>query len=168
LENIMKLVVSILALSVLATGCGSLSPYAAHTGREIKALSPSEITSLKNGSGMGYAMAAELNQYPGPMHVLEFAKGMGLSAEQKLETEQLMVSHKSEARALGMELIEAERQLNELFVTKQATDASVRQQTEKVALVQAKLRASHLVTHVKQTALLSKEQVARYQSLRGY
>jgi Spy/CpxP family protein refolding chaperone len=164
----MKSALSILALTVLITACGSLSPYAAHTGREIKALSSSEITSLKNGSGMGYAMAAELNQYPGPMHVLELAKGIDLSAEQVRATEQLMLNHKAEARALGAELIEAERQLNELFVSKQATDASVRLQTEKIALIQAKLRASHLVTHVKQTALLSKEQIARYQLLRGY
>jgi Spy/CpxP family protein refolding chaperone len=164
----MKSALSILALTVLSTACGSLSPYAAHTGREIKALSSSEITSLKNGSGMGYAMAAELNQYPGPMHVLELAKGIDLSAEQVRATEQLMLNHKAEARALGAELIEAERQLNELFVSKQATDASVRLQTEKIALIQAKLRASHLVTHVKQTALLSKEQIARYQLLRGY
>jgi Spy/CpxP family protein refolding chaperone len=164
----MKSALSILALTVLITACGSLSPYAAHTGREIKALSSSEITSLKNGSGMGYAMAAELNQYPGPMHVLELAKGIDLSAEQVRATEQLMLNHKAEARALGAELIEAERQLNELFVSKQATDASVRLQTEKIAFIQAKLRASHLVTHVKQTALLSKEQIARYQLLRGY
>jgi hypothetical protein len=164
----MKLVLSLLAFSLIVSACGSLSPYAAHTGREIKALSSSDINSLKNGAGMSYALAAELNQYPGPMHVLELAKGIDLSAEQVRATEQLLLSHKAEARVLGIELIEAERQLNELFVTKQATDATVRQQTEKVALVQAKLRASHLVTHVKQTALLSEEQVARYQSLRGY
>jgi hypothetical protein len=164
----MKSVLSILAASALLSACGSLSPYAAHTGREIKALSNGEISSLRNGAGMGYAMAAELNQYPGPMHVLELAKGIELSAEQKFATEQLMLSHKAEARALGVELIDAERQLNELFVTKQATDTSVRQQTEKIATIQAKLRASHLVTHVKQTALLSKGQIARYQTLRGY
>jgi Spy/CpxP family protein refolding chaperone len=164
----MKSVLSVLVVSALLSACGSLSPYATHTGREIKALSNGEITSLRNGAGMGYAMAAELNQYPGPMHVLELAKGIDLSAEQKLATEQLMLSHKAEARALGVELIEAERQLNELFVTKQATDTSVRQQTEKIASIQAKLRASHLVTHVKQTALLSKDQIARYQTLRGY
>jgi hypothetical protein len=44
----------------------------------------------------------------------------------------------------------------------------VLQHTEKIALIQAKLRASHLVTHVKQTALLSQVQIARYQTLRGY
>jgi hypothetical protein len=164
----MKSVLSILALSALCTACGSLSPYAAYTGREIKSLSASEITSLKSGAGMGYSLVAELNQYPGPVHVLELAKSIELSAEQKLATEQLMISHKAEARALGLELIEAERQLNELFATKQATDTFVRQQTEKIATVQAKLRASHLATHVKQTALLSKDQIARYQTLRGY
>jgi hypothetical protein len=164
----MKSVLSILALSALSTACGSISPYAAYAGREIKSLSSSEITSLKSGAGMGYSLVAELNQYPGPMHVLELAKSIELSAEQKFATEQLMLSHKAEARALGVELIDAERQLNELFVTKQATETSVRQQTEKIFTIQAKLRALHLVTHVKQTALLSKDQIARYQTLRGY
>ncbi len=164
----MNLALSLLAFSLIVSACGNLSPYAAHTGREIKTLSSSDINALKNGAGMSYALAAELNQYPGPMHVLELAKDMELSTEQVRATEQLLLTHKVEARVLGIELIEAERQLNELFATKQATDASVRQQTEKVALVQAKLRASHLVTHVKQTALLSKDQIARYQTIRGY
>jgi hypothetical protein len=96
-------------------------------------LSDREVTSLKNGMGMGYALAAELNQYPGPMYVLEMASDLELSALQRQLTEQLLTTH-----------------------------------TQNVALIQAKLRASHLVTHLKQTALLSKDQITRYQNLRGY
>ena len=37
-----------------------------------------------------------------------------------------------------------------------------------IGLLQADLRSEHLQTHLAQTALLSTQQVALYQSLRGY
>jgi len=39
------------------------------------ALSVEQIEQYRAGAGMGYAKAAELNRYPGPMHVLELADG---------------------------------------------------------------------------------------------
>ena len=41
--------------------------------RSIKALSDQQIADLGAGRGMGLALAAELNGYPGPSHVLELA-----------------------------------------------------------------------------------------------
>ena len=38
------------------------------------------------GAGMGYAKAAELNSYPGPMHVLELADRLGLTPDQQTKT----------------------------------------------------------------------------------
>ena len=49
------------------------SPYEGQESRDIKALSDEEIRGLLNGQGMALAKAGELNHYPGPMHVLEFA-----------------------------------------------------------------------------------------------
>jgi hypothetical protein len=164
----MKLVLLTLLASFVAASCSNLSPYTGYTERPIKALSDREVTSLKNGMGMGYALAAELNQYPGPMHVLEMARELELTAQQRQLTEQLMATHKQEAKLIGFELIDAERQLNDIFASKTATAENVTVHTQKVALIQAKLRASHLVTHVKQTVLLSPDQIARYQNLRGY
>jgi len=66
------------------------SPYAGQHARQLKALSDDEVRQLLEGAGMGYARAAELNGYPGPMHVLELADKLGLSAQQREETRRLM------------------------------------------------------------------------------
>lgn len=51
------------------------SPYAGLESRPIKALSAEEIERYRNGEGMGLAMAAELNHFPGPKHVFELDHG---------------------------------------------------------------------------------------------
>jgi hypothetical protein len=57
------------------------SPYAGQEQRPIKALSDQEVAALLAGQGAGFAKAAELNGYPGPMHVLELADRLALSAD---------------------------------------------------------------------------------------
>src|SRR5919107_1454461 len=42
-------------------------------GRPVKSLSEQQVADLRAGRGMGLALPAELNGYPGPMHVLEHA-----------------------------------------------------------------------------------------------
>jgi hypothetical protein len=61
----------VLWTAVSLAGCSGVpqvSPYAGEQGRAIKALSQKEVSDLLDGAGMGYAKAAELNRYPGPMH----------------------------------------------------------------------------------------------------
>lgn len=53
------------------------APYAGIARRSVKALSDREISDLRTGRGMGLALAAELNGYPGPAHVLELAERVG-------------------------------------------------------------------------------------------
>ncbi len=67
-----SLVVAII-LSFVASVALAQSPYAGMQTRPIKALSDQQITDLKAGRGMGLALHAELNGYPGPAHVLECA-----------------------------------------------------------------------------------------------
>jgi hypothetical protein len=55
------------------------TPYAGQQARTIKALSDDEVTALSKGEGMGMAKAAELNGYPGPVHVLALAAQLGLT-----------------------------------------------------------------------------------------
>jgi hypothetical protein len=43
--------------------------YAGLQARAIKALSDQQIADLRAGRGMGLALAAELNGFPGPLHV---------------------------------------------------------------------------------------------------
>lgn len=144
------------------------SPYAGQQTREIKALSSTQTADLLAGKGMELAKAAELNGYPGPMHVLELASQLSLNAEQKRASEALMVGHKAEVRALGARLVEAERALDLAFSSRQIDAARLSGHTERIGQLQALLRKSHLETHLEQTALLSPEQISRYAQLRGY
>jgi hypothetical protein len=144
------------------------SPYAGQQVREIKALSAAQTADLLAGKGMEQAKAAELNGYPGPMHVLELAGPLALSAAQIQDSEALLARHRAEARALGARLVEAERELDTAFAGKQIDAAQLDLLTQRIGLLQAELRASHLRTHLRQAGLLTSTQVALYVELRGY
>ena len=66
-----RLVLAIALCSAAFTAWAQHQPYAGHQDRAIKALSAEEIEQYLSGSGMGFAKPAELNGYPGPMHVIE-------------------------------------------------------------------------------------------------
>ena len=132
------------------------------------ALSAEEEKQHLSGAGMGYAKAAELNHFPGPMHALELADGLGLSPEQREKTQALMAAHKAEARAIGAKLVEAERGLEGLFRSGNVEPAALRKAVERAGALQAEYRLSHLETHRRMRALLTEEQVKRYDHLRGY
>lgn len=143
-------------------------PYAGQQARAIKALSDNDTKGLLDGSGAGFAKAAELNGYPGPAHVLELSSQLHLDAAQEAATRELLAAHKSRAREIGAELVAAERELDQLFSRKQADPSSVDQATHRIGQLQAQLRAEHLKTHLSQTALLNPHQIHEYAALRGY
>lgn len=144
------------------------SPYAGEQSREIKALSPQEVTQLREGAGMGLAKAAELNRYPGPMHALELGETLQLSEEQRANLKALMTRHKAEARALGARVLELEGELDALFASGKANAQSVDAVLARLSEASARLRGSHLKTHLETTALLTPQQVDRYVEARGY
>ena len=131
-------------------------------------LSPEEVKQYLSGAGMGYAKAAELNHFPGPMHVLELADKLRLSAEQRTQTERLMQAHKAEARALGEKVVAAEEALAQLFRSGQVRGNELAQAVDEAARLQGAYRLTHLETHRRMRALLTEEQVKRYDTLRGY
>src|SRR5687767_1124948 len=100
---------------IVALMAAAASVHAHHQPDEPKGLSAKEIEEYRAGAGMGYAKAAELNHFPGPMHVLELAGRLALTPEQRAETEKLMQAHKAEARAVGAKLVAAEHALEQLF-----------------------------------------------------
>ncbi len=146
----------------------SATPYAGQQTRSIKALSPQQTQEWIEGRGMTLALAAELNGYPGPMHVLELRRPLRLSDAQQRATEELLQMHKAEVRRLGVELVDTERKLDTAFANKSITPELLANTTRRIGELQAQIRDSHLQTHLKQTALLSNEQIASYASLRGY
>jgi Spy/CpxP family protein refolding chaperone len=168
----MKEVLFLATVAALAGCAGSTehvhSAYAGQESRAVKSLSEQEVKGLLEGAGMGYAKAAELNRYPGPMHTLELASSMGLSAAQRKSIEELLQRHKAEARELGSRVLAGEKDLDQLFASGVADPNKLTAVLNALATEQAALRASHLKAHLATTALLSPEQVERYQSLRGY
>src|SRR6266851_1127749 len=104
-----------LALSLGTASAQSQQPYAGLQARPIKALSEQQIADLKAGRGMGLALAAELNGYPGPKHVLELEKELGLSDAQRTRAQQLFDAMRAETVPLGLRLIAAETDLDQQF-----------------------------------------------------
>ena len=102
------LVVCLLSAALLTpfASANAPSPYSGQESREIKALSSDEVQAYLAGNGMGLAKAAELNGYPGPLHVLPLSSELGLTTDQKERTERLFAAMQSRAKALGHRLVE--------------------------------------------------------------
>ena len=147
---------------------GGHSPYAGFEKRPLKALSEQQLDDLKQGRGMGLALPAELNGYPGPVHVLELADQIDLSSDQKRRMEELHADMKAEAMDLGRHLIEQETALDEQFAQHKITLNSLSDLTSAIGVTQAKLRNAHLKYHLLTVDVLKPDQVKTYNMLRGY
>ncbi len=117
---------------------------------------------------MGFALAAELNGYPGPLHVIELADTLRLTPEQRTRMEALHTSMKSEAAVLGERLIQQEADLDRLFASRTVTHASLSAATSTIGATQAALREAHLRFHLATVEVLTPEQAAHYNEARGY
>jgi hypothetical protein len=117
---------------------------------------------------MRLALAAELNGYPGPLHVLELAEHLGLSPEQRSRTQTLFEQMKEEAILIGNRLISEETALDRLFAERNITAEALASATARIGAAQAELRAVHLRYHLTMVEVLSPQQVARYNESRGY
>jgi Spy/CpxP family protein refolding chaperone len=164
----MRALAILLLTASAAAFAQSSAPYSGQQARSIKALSEDEVKGYLAGDGMGYAKAAELNHYPGPMHTLELADQLGLSAAQRAAMAALMKRHKVEARELGAEVVRFERELDALFAQRKATPALVDAKLAEIGAAHARLRGSHLKAHLEATGFLAPDQIARYDALRGY
>lgn len=143
------------------------SPYAGERGRAVKALSAEEVADLQAGRGMGLALAAELNGYPGPTHALEFADAIGLSADQRARTEAILAAMREEAVALEETIVAEEVALDGLFAAGAIPPEALAAATARIGALGGELRAVHLGAHVQMMEVLRHEQVAAYARLRG-
>jgi hypothetical protein len=162
---------TLMALALLVAGpalANTPSPYAGITDRPIRALSAEQQADLLAGHGMGLALAAELNGWPGPAHVIELAGAMQLTPAQIAATQRLMAEMQEAARSLGARVIEEERALDRAFSDRSITPADLSARTARIAVLQGEIRNVHLRTHLAQVALLNAEQIVAYSRLRGY
>jgi len=162
---------AVLALTVAMGGTAlaqTAKPYAGLQNRFIKALSDEKMADLRAGRGMGYAIAAELNGYPGPAHVLELSDKLELSDAQRVRIQALWTQMQSEAVPLGSRLIDQESALDRLFATHTVSADNLATSTQGIAATDAALRATHLKFHLSTREILTPAQVQRYSELRGY
>lgn len=159
----------ILAIALLAPACAAAqTPYAGMQSRQIKALSDQQIGDLREGRGMGLALVAELNGYPGPSHVLELADKLALSPEQRSKVQEMFFAMKVETMPIGARLIDQEGDLNRQFAGRTITAASLGSAISAISKTQGELRKAHLKYHLLTAAVLKQAQLAKYAELRGY
>lgn len=164
----MKSLIAAICLSFVSQVAFAQSPYAGMQTRLIKALSEQQIADLKAGRGMGLALPAELNGYPGPVHVLELADQLGLSTDQKARVQSLFDSMKAEAVPLGAKLLDQEAALDQQFANHSITPETLKVETAEIGATQGALRNTHLKYHLQTAQILTPHQMQRYAALRGY
>ena len=164
----MRFMIATTAIFVLISSAMAQQPYAGLQNRSVKTLSDQQIADLNAGRGMGLALAAELNGYPGPIHAIELASELHLLPEQIAKLKALFEAMKAETIPLGTSLIAQEGDLNNEFANRTITLANLETTTQRIGATQAALRAAHLKYHLLTVAILTPEQVIRYNELRGY
>jgi hypothetical protein len=156
-------------VAVFAIGTAvAQTPYAGMQARSIKALSDQQIADLRAGRGMGLALAAELNGYPGPSHLLELADQIGLSEAQRNGARSMFEAMKAETIPIGERLIAQEAALDKLFAGHAITAETLNAATAEIGATQSQLRAAHLKYHLSTVAILEPSQIRQYSALRGY
>lgn len=158
----------LLAMPAQAETLRAASPYAAQKDRQIKSLSAGDIEELMRGGGWGFAKAAELNGVPGPAHLLELKDQIPLNAEQVDAIQALFDRMRVQAKEKGAALIALERALDYDFRTGTLTEETLRASLAEIASIRGALRFIHLSTHLRTPQILSRDQIARYNALRGY
>ena len=170
----MKILYSVLILTLIpfssfsASKHSKKSKYVGQERREIKSLSESDVEELKNGRGWGLAKAAELNGVPGPIHLLEMKEEIKLSPKQIRRIEAVYQRMKRQAIPLGLELIELERKLNNYFANGTITEKLLNELLGEIAHVYKELRYTHLAAHLETPKIVTTQQIALYNKLRGY
>jgi Spy/CpxP family protein refolding chaperone len=165
---------AVLVVFLISVGAGPTaamaqqSPYVGLTDRPIKALSADDQAKLRSGAGMGFALAAELNGYPGPKHVLELADILALNPAQADSVRAVFDRMEETAVRQGAELIAAEARLDTLFASGVAEPENLERAVNSAGAARARLRYTHLAAHLEMYAILSEHQRHRYGALRGY
>src|SRR5215470_7815433 len=133
----MKFTMAAVAIVLFTGSAMSQQPYAGLQERTIKTLSDQQIGDLMAGRGMGLALAAELNGYPGPIHAIELADKLALSSDQVARLNDLFKAIKAETIPLGMQLIAEERALDDAFARRAITPASLDADTQRIGATHA-------------------------------
>jgi hypothetical protein len=164
---------ALVPVSSFATSLGAqqlTSPYREQLASEIRGLTAKEIEDFREGRGMAFARAAELNGYPGPGHILDAVEAgqFHLSSDQLIAVQQLFEGMSGEVQRLGAAILKEEQGLETAFCARTIDATDLREHVARIAALQGELRAVHLSTHLATRALLNNDQIEHYNQVRGY
>jgi Spy/CpxP family protein refolding chaperone len=134
----------------------------------IPSLTYEEYMNYKMGKDPGMAKAADMNNYPGPMHVLNWEKELKLSVNQKSQIQSIYDIMKKKTAEMGDLIFKEEKKLNDLFASGKANEGSIIYYSNKIGLLQGELRNTYLQAHLKTQQMLTIDQVKKYRKLRNY
>lgn len=145
-----------------------VSPYRGFERREIKSLSQEQVQGYLEGEGMEMALAAELNNYPGPKHCLELKDSLKVTPEQEEQIQAIFNGMHEETVKLGKSIVEKEKELDQLFASGKITENSLASLISRISDLNGRLRFEHLRAHLKTVELLDSTQIEKYNQQRGY
>lgn len=146
----------------------TFSAYVSLLDTEIRGLDQETIEGYLTGKGLGQALPAELNGYPGPRHTIDMAEEMELTEEQLAQVQSLFDDMLSKAISLGEQYLLAVAELEMGFRNGLVSEEYLQTQLEKIAAIEAQLRYVHLSTHLVTIEILTQDQIAQYGLMRGY
>ena len=154
--------------STTAKASEKTSPYVEYQDREIKSLSREQISKYLSGHGMAIALTGELNHYPAPRDSLDLEQELKLSQKQRRQTRLIYERLRADSIKYGTFIVNREKELNALFASQKAQPKKVHALVMEIARLKGELRYAHLKYHMAMKNILSREQVASYDRLRGY
>lgn len=128
---------------------------------------PPDRDVLLNAKGNGQATYAEMNGYPGPKHALDLASSLQLTKSQREALRDIYDEMASRAKELGKRIVQIEQEMHDAFRAGLVTEKSIRDDAEQIGRLRGRLRAVHLVAHLKTKNVLKPNQIELYRKLRG-
>lgn len=134
----------------------------------IRSLSAEEIEQIRQGGGASLALPAELNGIPGPSHVLDLTDELALSRDQLAQIQEVYDQFRADVIPAGERYLVALEALEEGFRDRTITGTSLANIVADVSRLEGDLITIHLAAHLETAELLTEEQIATYNQLRGY
>jgi len=128
---------------------------------------PPDRDALLKGLGMGLASIAEMNNFPGPKHVLDVKDELLLTRDQVKKIEALERVVSSAAVQKGTDVVQAEDDLEKMLENPTVSEKAVRSKLEEIGKLRADLRFIHLQAHLRMKQILTPEQLKKYSELKG-
>lgn len=132
----------------------------------VKTLTDRQYNALLNGEDLyGMVLVAKLNHYPYPVEVIKFKNELDLSP---IQVDKITAINKELHRKIlemGLIIIHNERTLDSLFRTHRINNGSLIFYTNRYGLYQGELRNAILQTCLTTRALLTQQQINKFEAL---